>query len=73
VSALIDDLLELLRKRWPDGQSFTAADLRRYERQILAGHPDIMNGSAAIRATMQRLRDRGLVEFEGGGVYRLKR
>jgi len=41
-----------------------------YERQLQQLHPDNLNIKAKIRQQLQELRDLGLIEFLGGGVYR---
>ena len=50
--------------------TFTLADVYAYEDRLQTLHPENRNVRPKIRQQLQRLRDHGLVAFEGGGRYR---
>ncbi|HIJ53022.1 MAG TPA: NgoFVII family restriction endonuclease [Planctomycetes bacterium] len=49
---------------------FKLDQLYAFKKQLQELHPDNLNIEAKIRQQLQELRDLGLVEFLGGGVYR---
>ncbi|MDG6985669.1 MAG: restriction endonuclease [Nitrososphaerota archaeon] len=50
--------------------SFTIQNMYSFEAELSAKHPNNRNVRAKIRQQLQILRDMGLVEFVGPGVYR---
>lgn len=48
---------------------FTLKELYNFENNIRKNHQDNNNIKAKIRQTLQTLRDRGLIEFLGHGIY----
>ena len=51
------------------GGRFTLGEMYAFETELQARHPGNNNVRAKIRQQLQLLRDRGLLEFEGRGVY----
>jgi len=52
------------------GNVFKLHDVYAHKDRLAQLHPDNLNIEAKIRQQLQELRDLGLVEFLGGGVYR---
>ena len=52
----------------PD-ERFTLSEMYGFEAELQVRHPGNNNVRAKIRQQLQLLRDRGLLEFEGRGVY----
>ena len=50
-------------------ERFTLGEMYAFERELQGRHPGNNNVRAKIRQQLQMLRDRGLLEFEGRGVY----
>ena len=53
-------------------QEFSLDDVYAFEGVLKAKHPANNNVRAKIRQQLQFLRDKGVVEFEGRGKYRMK-
>lgn len=49
---------------------FSLEDLYKFEEELRIRHPDNHNITAKIRQQLQFLRDKGFIEFLGGGRYR---
>ena len=49
---------------------FSLDDIYAFTDELRMKHPDNRNISAKIRQQLQYLRDKGFIEFLGGGVYR---
>ena len=54
-----------------DAERFSLADAYDQEDELQKLHPHNRNVRPKIRQQLQRLRDLGLIEFLGGGTYRL--
>lgn len=65
------DVLRLVRKL--NAGQFSLADVYRQEDELQTLHPRNRNLRPKIRQQLQRLRDLGVLEFLGGGTYRLLR
>ena len=50
-------------------ERFTLSEMYGFEAELQVRHPGNNNVRAKIRQQLQLLRDRGLLEFEGRGVY----
>lgn len=50
-------------------ESFTLADMYRFETRLSLLHPENHNIRPKIRQQLQVLRDKGVLRFAGGGVY----
>lgn len=61
------DVLVCVNKIWDE--RFTLGEMYAFERELQGRHPGSNNVRAKIRRQLQMLRDRGLLEFEGRGVY----
>jgi len=64
------DVLTFVRSL--DKQEFHLADMYAFERPLLELHPKNFHIRDKIRQQLQVLRDLGLLEFTGGGSYRLR-
>ena len=65
-------LLEVLRIVGSLGRlDFTLQDIYARETELMAIYPENQNVRPKIRQQLQVLRDRGILSFVGGGVYRL--
>jgi type II restriction enzyme len=51
---------------------FTLADVYKFEQELSAIYPKNQNVKPKIRQQLQVLRDVGLIEFLGKGVYSLR-
>jgi len=56
-----------------DKETFTLADVYAFEMQLARLHPRNKHIRPKIRQQLQVLRDHGIVEFLGKGVYRIRR
>jgi type II restriction enzyme len=65
------DVLACIRQL--DKEIFTLADVYTFERQLAELHPINKHIRPKIRQQLQVLRDYGIVEFLGKGVYRIKK
>lgn len=63
------DVLACVRRLGP---RFTLDDVYAFEDELAAKHPANRNVRPKIRQQLQVLRDKGVVAFEGRGVYRAK-
>lgn len=50
---------------------FTLSDIYRFEGQLAIKHPQNKHVKAKIRQQLQILRDKGYLEFQGGGKYKI--
>jgi len=50
---------------------FTLSDIYKFETYLKSKHPKNNNIQAKIRQQLQILRDKGYLEFEGRGIYKL--
>jgi len=65
------DVLACVRQL--DKETFTLADVYTFERQLAELHPRNKHIRPKIRQQLQVLRDYGIVEFLGKGVYRIRK
>jgi len=54
-----------------DKETFTLADVYQYEQELTGLHRKNRNIRPKIRQQLQILRDKGIIVFQGGGVYSL--
>jgi len=54
-----------------DKKTFTLADVYQHERELARLHPGNVNIRPKIRQQLQVLRDKGIIVFQGRGVYSL--
>lgn len=54
------------------GDEFTLREVYGYEDVLSERHPDNNYVRAKVRQQLQVLRDRGVLEFLGGGEYRVR-
>jgi type II restriction enzyme len=52
-------------------ERFTLGEVYAFQQELALRHPDNLNVRAKIRQKLQVLRDLGLIEFLGGGDYRI--
>jgi type II restriction enzyme len=57
------ELKKLVRQNWKAGQTFTLAEVYRFETHFRRLYPSNLHIPDKLRQTMQNLRDEGLVEF----------
>ncbi len=65
------DVLACVRQL--DRETFTLADVYTFEKQLAGLHPRNKHIRPKIRQQLQVLRDYGIVEFLGKGVYRIRK
>jgi type II restriction enzyme len=64
------DVLACVRQL--DRETFTLADVYAFDKQLAELHPRNRHIRPKIRQQLQILRDYGIVEFLGKGVYRIR-
>jgi len=65
------ELRDLIQQTWKSGQTFSLADVYRFENHFQRLYPSNAHIQDKLRQTMQHLRDDGFVEFvDDVGTYR---
>jgi type II restriction enzyme len=65
----ISDVMQCIREL--DKKEFTLSELYGLEERLADLHPENRNVRPKIRQQLQVLRDQGIIEFMGGGLYRV--
>jgi hypothetical protein len=65
-----DRLKGVIVREFQAGQTFTSADVKKFEAEFKQVYPTNTAIAAGLRRTLQHLRDMGFIEFTGRGEYR---
>jgi type II restriction enzyme len=65
------EILSIVQRTWRIRQTFTLAEMYRFEARLARAHPENQYVKAKIRQTLQRLRDERVLDFvDDNGTYR---